>query len=98
LLPGMFVRVRTPQGVLPQGILAPQQGISRDPKGNATALVMAAGDKVELRQVVAARAIGNKWLITSGLKAGDRLIVEGTEKARPGAQVKPVTVNLTKDR
>jgi membrane fusion protein (multidrug efflux system) len=96
LLPGMFVRVQMPQGVVPQAILAPQQGISRDPKGNATALVLAAGNKVELRQVVAARAIGNTWLITSGLKAGDRLIVEGTAKARPGAVVKPVAVDLAK--
>jgi membrane fusion protein (multidrug efflux system) len=96
LLPGMFVRVQMPQGVVPQAILAPQQGISRDPKGNATALVLAAGNKVELRQVVAARAIGNTWLITSGLKAGDRLIVEGTMKARPGAVVKPVAVDLAK--
>jgi membrane fusion protein (multidrug efflux system) len=96
LLPGMFVRVQMQQGVVPQAILAPQQGISRDPKGNATALVLAAGNKVELRQVVAARAIGNTWLITSGLKAGDRLIVEGTAKARPGAVVKPVAVDLAK--
>jgi len=94
LMPGMFVRVETPQGVVPNGILAPQQGITRDVKGDATALVVDANDKVVQRNVVAGQAIGNTWLITSGLKAGDRLIVEGTDKAKPGATVKPVAVKL----
>jgi membrane fusion protein (multidrug efflux system) len=94
LMPGMFVRVETPQGVIPNGILVPQQGITRDVKGDATALVVDANDKVVQRSVVAGQAIGNKWLITSGLKAGDRLIVEGTDKAKPGATVKPVAVKL----
>ncbi|EGD58000.1 efflux transporter, RND family, MFP subunit [Novosphingobium nitrogenifigens DSM 19370] len=94
LLPGMFVRVVTPQGVVPKGILAPQQGITRDAKGDATALVVDASNKVVLRNVVADKAIGNKWLVTSGLKAGDRLIVEGVDKAEPGAVVKPVPVKL----
>lgn len=98
LLPGMFVRIETPQGVVPNGILAPQQGISRDPKGDATALVLTPDNKVALRQVTAVRAIGDKWLVTSGLKPGDRLIVEGTDKARPGAAVKPVAVDLAKPR
>ncbi|MBI1361138.1 MAG: efflux RND transporter periplasmic adaptor subunit [Alphaproteobacteria bacterium] len=96
LLPGMFVRVQMQQGVVPDGILAPQQGISRDPTGRATALVVGAGDKVEPREVEADRAIGDKWLITGGLKAGDRLIVEGTDKVRPGQLVKPVAVSLAK--
>lgn len=90
LLPGMFVRVSTPQATVPNGILAPQDGISRDPKGNATALVVGAGNKVELRNVTAGQAIRDRWLITAGLKPGDKLIVEGTGKARPGAAVKPV--------
>lgn len=90
LLPGMFVRVRAPQGVVQNGILAPQQGITRDAKGNATALVVGSGNKVEQRQVTVTQTVGDKWLVTGGLKAGDRLIVEGTDKARPGAQVKPV--------
>lgn len=90
LLPGMFVRVMTPQATVPQGILAPQDGISRDPKGNATALVVGADNKAELRSVTAGRAIGDKWLITAGLKPGDKLIVEGTAKARPGSPIKPV--------
>jgi len=90
LLPGMFVRVTTPQATVPNGILAPQDGISRDPKGSATALVVGADNKAEQRNVTAARAIGDKWLITAGLKPGDKLIVEGTGKARPGAPIKPV--------
>ena len=94
LMPGLFVRVETPQGVVPNGILAPQQGITRDVKGDATALVVDVGNKVVQRNVTAGQAIGNTWLITSGLKAGDRLIVEGTDKARPGATVKPVAVKL----
>lgn len=94
LLPGMFVKVDAPQGVVQNGILAPQQGISRDAKGNGTALVVDASGKVEQRTVTTGQAIGDKWLITSGLKAGDRLIVEGTDKARAGAKVKVTTVKL----
>ncbi|TCU54795.1 membrane fusion protein (multidrug efflux system) [Novosphingobium sp. PhB57] len=94
LLPGMFVNVAAPQGVVQNGVLAPQQGISRDAKGNGTALVVDASGKVEQRKVVTGQAIGDKWLIASGLKAGDRLIVEGTDKARAGAKVKAVTVKL----
>jgi membrane fusion protein (multidrug efflux system) len=96
LLPGMFVRVVAPQSVVPNAILAPQQGISRDPKGNATALVVTNANKVERRTVTAAQAIGDKWLITDGLKAGDRLIVEGTDKVQPDATVKPVLATAAK--
>ncbi|ATQ41678.1 efflux RND transporter periplasmic adaptor subunit [Caulobacter mirabilis] len=90
LLPGMFVRAFISQAEAPNAILAPQQGIARDPKGGATALVVGAGNKVETRTVVVDRVVGDKWLVASGLKAGDRLIVEGTAKAKPGATVKPV--------
>lgn len=96
LLPGMFVRVIAPQAVVPRAILAPQQGISRDPKGNATALVVTKGNKVERRTVTAGQAIGDKWLITAGLKPGDRLIVEGTDKVKPDDVVKPVAVAAAK--
>lgn len=92
LLPGMFVRVVAPQSTVPNGILAPQQGISRNAKGDATALVVARGNKVEERVVTAAQAIGDKWLITAGLRPGDRLIVEGTGKVKPGDTVKPVAI------
>ncbi len=94
LLPGLFVRVEAPQGVVQNGILAPQQGITRDPKGNATALVVGADNKVVQRDVTAAQAIGDKWLITAGLKAGDKLVVEGVDQAKPGIAVKPVAVKL----
>ena len=66
--------------------------IARDAKGNATALVVTKDNKVERRTVTAAQAIGDKWLITAGLKAGDRLIVEGTDKVQPDATIKPVPV------
>ena len=96
LLPGMFVRVVAPQAVVPNAILAPQQGISRDPKGQATALVVDRAGKVERRTVTAGQAIGDKWLITAGLKAGDRLIVEGTDKVQPGDKVRAAPVSTAK--
>lgn len=92
LMPGMFVRVEVPQAVVPNAVLAPQQGIARDVKGNATALVVDANNKVVLRSVDAAQAIGDNWLITRGLSAGDRLIVEGTSKVAAGDTVAPITV------
>lgn len=92
LLPGMFVRLTVPQTIVRNGILAPQQGITRDAKGNATALVVGADNKVALRQVTTGQAVGAQWLITAGLRTGDRLIVQGTDKAQPGATVKAVTV------
>ncbi len=94
LLPGMFVRVQTPQSVVRDGILAPQQGVTRDAKGNATALVVDAAGKVEARQLVVGQAIGNTWLVTQGLKAGERLIVEGTDKVKAGDAVKAVAVTI----
>lgn len=94
LLPNMFVRVTVPQTVVQNAILAPQQGVTRDAKGDATALVVDANNKVVQRQIVTGQAVGDKWLVTSGLKDGDRLIVQGTDKARPGTTVKPVAVKL----
>ncbi|ATM84943.1 TPA: efflux RND transporter adaptor subunit AcrA [Yersinia enterocolitica] len=88
LLPGMFVRARLDEGVRPDALLVPQQGITRNPRGEATAMVVGADDKVELRTLVANQAIGDKWLVTEGLKAGDRVIVSGLQKIRPGVQVK----------
>jgi membrane fusion protein (multidrug efflux system) len=92
LLPGMFLRVATPQSLVPNAIMAPQQGITRNAKGDAVALVLDADDKVEQRTVVTGDAIGDKWLVTAGLKAGDRLIVEGTNKVKSGMVVKPVAI------
>ncbi|MFI4895987.1 MAG: efflux RND transporter periplasmic adaptor subunit [Steroidobacterales bacterium] len=90
LLPGMYVRAIVDEGVLPQGVLAPQQGILHDPKGNASALVVSAQGKVEPRAVKATRTIGDQWLIDEGLAAGDRLIVEGLQKVQPGMAVKAI--------
>ncbi|MET0241261.1 MAG: efflux RND transporter periplasmic adaptor subunit [Sphingobium sp.] len=89
LLPGMYVRARLVEGVRQQAILAPQQGISRDPRGRATALVVNAQNKVEQRNVTADRPVGDKWIVTGGLKPGDRLIVEGLMGLSPGATVQP---------
>lgn len=87
LLPGMFVRAVFDAAVDPDAILVPQQGITRDAKGNATALVVGADGKVEQRVVTAQRTEGDRWVITAGLAAGERLIVEGTTKVRPGMTV-----------
>jgi len=90
LLPGMFVRVVVKEGVNEQAILVPQQGISRNPKGDPVALIVDAEDKVQQRMLALDRAIGDKWLVSSGLNPGDRVIVEGVQKVRPGASVKVV--------
>lgn len=90
LLPGMFVRATVEDGLDEQGLLAMQQGITRDVKGNAVALVVDAQGKVEQRPVGVDRAIGNRWRVVQGLKPGDRLIVEGLQKVRPGMAVKAV--------
>lgn len=87
LLPGMFVRATVANGERSNGILAPQQGITRNPRGQATALVVGADGKAEQREVKVSRAIGDKWLVEDGLKAGDKLIVEGLQKVKPGAPV-----------
>lgn len=92
LLPGMFVRARIDEGVMSDAILAPQQGITRGVKGNATALVVDANNKVEQRTLETDGTYGDKWLVQSGLKNGDQLIVEGTDKVTVGQTVKPVAV------
>ena len=90
LLPGMFVRAVVQEGVREQAILVSQQAVSRDLKGNPIALVVGPEDKVEPRMLTLDRAIGNQWLVSGGLSAGERVIVEGMQKARPGAVVKVV--------
>lgn len=90
LLPGMFVRARIQEGVKDKAILAPQQGITRNARGEATALVVDEQGKVVPRTLVTGQAIGDKWLISSGLKAGDKVIVTGQQKIRPGMVVKAV--------
>ncbi|WP_459176232.1 efflux RND transporter periplasmic adaptor subunit [Ewingella americana] len=95
LLPGMYVRAAVSQGVRHDAILAPQQGITRDAKGDAIALVVGKANKVESRQVTTEGVVGNKWLITSGLQAGERLITEGTGKVQAGMDVKTIEVGST---
>jgi membrane fusion protein, multidrug efflux system len=90
LLPGMYVRAVVQEGLVEQAILVPQQSVSRDPKGNPIALVVDGAEKVSQRTIALDRAIGDKWLVSDGLKPGDRLIVEGLQKARPGTSVKAV--------
>ena len=90
LLPGMFVRAVVEDGIDEHAILAMQQGIGRDTKGDAIALVVDPAGKVAQRTLAVDRALGDKWLVTSGLAAGDRLIVEGLQKVRPGMTVKVV--------
>lgn len=95
LLPGMYVRALVDEAVNSAAILVPQQAIQRDPKGNATALIVTADNKVEKRVVVTERAIGDTWLVNSGLNAGDRVIVEGVNKVRVGDVVRVVDVTTT---
>ena len=90
LLPGMYVRAIIEEGVAEQAILVPQQGVTRDPKGTAIAMVVDGADKVEQRTLKVDRAIDGKWLVLEGLHAGDRVIVEGLQKIRPGVAVKIV--------
>ena len=90
LLPGMFVRAIVHEGVREQGMLVPQRGVSRNTAGVATALVVGSGEVVEPRMIKAERTIGDAWLVTGGLQAGDRVIVEGLQRVRPGVPVKAV--------
>jgi membrane fusion protein (multidrug efflux system) len=89
LLPGMYVRARLEQAVNEAALTVPQQAVQRTPDG-ASVLVVGADNKVSVRQVKADKAQGSVWIVTSGLQAGDRVVVEGIQKAKPGATVKPV--------
>ncbi|XXN64153.1 efflux RND transporter periplasmic adaptor subunit [Enterobacter ludwigii] len=93
LLPGMFVRARLDEGTNPTALLVPQQGVTRTPTGQATAMVVGADNKVESRNITANQAFGDKWLVTEGLKEGDRVITTGIQRAKPGAQVTPQEVS-----
>jgi len=94
LLPGMYLKATLREGVQQDAILVPQQGVSRDERGDATALVVVDG-KVEQRQLTLARAVGNRWWVSAGLQPGDQLIVQGLQKVRVGQQVQTVDANLT---
>lgn len=94
LMPGMFVRAILEDGVKENAILVPQQGVARTPQGDAQVMVVGAENKVEVRKVKAAQAIGNNWLVTDGVKDGDRVIVIGLQKIKPGMVVVPKQANL----
>ncbi|MDD2850410.1 MAG: efflux RND transporter periplasmic adaptor subunit [Desulfuromonadaceae bacterium] len=90
LLPGMFVRAILEEGVKDQAILVPQRGVTRNPAGNAMVMVVGTDEKVAPQVIKAERTVGNSWLVSDGLKTGDRVILEGLQKARPGTVVKAV--------
>ncbi|AME23973.1 efflux transporter periplasmic adaptor subunit [Burkholderia sp. PAMC 28687] len=94
LLPGMFVRARIDEGVNNKALVVPQVGVTHDQKGQPTALVVGPDNKVALRQLVTSGTFGSGWVVDSGLNAGDRVVVQGTDKARPGSTVKPVDAQL----
>jgi membrane fusion protein, multidrug efflux system len=90
LLPGMFVRAVVQEGIAEESILVPQQGVSRNSKGEPIALIVDETGQVRQRRLTLDRAIDNQWLVASGLSGGERLIVEGMLNVRPGAFVKVV--------
>ncbi|MCX6956792.1 MAG: efflux RND transporter periplasmic adaptor subunit [Verrucomicrobia bacterium] len=94
LLPGLFVRTRLEEGVNPAALLVPQQGVTRNQRGDPTAMVVGANNTAELRVLKTDRAIGSDWLVSAGLKAGDRVIVQNLQKIRPGSPLKPVPATL----
>jgi membrane fusion protein (multidrug efflux system) len=94
LLPGMFVRAVVKEGIVEKAFLVPQQGVSRTPKGEPVALIVDETGKVQQRMLTLDRAVGDQWLVSSGLSAGDRVIVEGGQKVRPGTVVKTVPFHL----
>jgi membrane fusion protein (multidrug efflux system) len=90
LLPGMFVRAQLSRGTRSAALLVPQRGVTRNSRGEATVMIVDGDDKVNERVVVADRAINGEWLITSGLAAGDRVVLDGLQKIKPGVEVKAV--------
>ncbi len=95
LLPGMFVRALIVEGVNEEAILIPQRGVNRNQKGDAVVMIVGTGEKAEPRPIKVVRTVGDSWLVSDGLKAGDRVILEGLQKARPGSPVKAVPFGST---
>jgi len=95
LLPGMFVRAIVEEGVNDNAVLIPQRGVTRNPKGDAMVMVVGTDEKVEPRPIKVARTVGDNWLVSDGLKAGDRVILDGVQRARPGSSVKAVPFSIT---
>jgi membrane fusion protein (multidrug efflux system) len=96
LLPGMFVRARVEEGVRENAFLVPQVGVTRDAQGNATALVVGAENKVGPRTLQIAGTRGDRWIVQGGLEDGDRVIVSGVQRARPGAMVRATEATAQK--
>jgi membrane fusion protein (multidrug efflux system) len=97
LLPGMYVRAVVKEGTVDQAILAPHEGVTRNPKGEAIALIVDDAGVVQQKKLTIDRAVGNNWLVTSGLSAGDRVIVEGRLNVKPGQKVKVVSLDTEPD-
>ena len=95
LLPGMFVRAVLEEGVNDAAIMVPQRGVTRNPKGEAMVMTVGADEKVEPRIIKVVRTVGDNWLVSDGLKTGDRVILDGLQKARPGTPVKAVPFSST---
>ena len=90
LLPGMYVRAMVEEGIVDDAILVPHQAVSHNMRGEPFAMIVNASDKVEMRRLSIDRSVGEKWLVREGLKNGDRVIMEGFQKIRPGVPVKAV--------
>src|SRR5262249_52912182 len=90
LLPGMYVRAVIEEGVRDAAIIVPQVAVTRDNKGDATAYVVNKENKIELRKLTTARTIGADWLLDAGIQPGDRVVVDGLQRVRPGVPVQPV--------
>jgi len=93
LLPGMFVRARFVQAINQHAFLVPEPAVSRDPKGNATVMVVGPGNKAVQKTVTADRTQGSSWVVTAGLDVGDKIITQGLSKVKPGQGIKPVPAN-----
>jgi membrane fusion protein (multidrug efflux system) len=90
ILPGLFVRARIEQGTVENAILVPQQAVTRNTKGEPTLFVVGSDNKAEVRVIETSRSVGNQWMVSSGLKAGDKVIVDNLQRVRAGAEVKAV--------
>lgn len=97
LLPGMYVRAQLQEAVNEHAILVPQQGVSRNARGEPTVLLVNAENKVELRVLAADKTIGNQWLVNNGLKTGDQVILEGMDRIKVGDIVQPIAVKPAAD-
>ena len=93
LLPGMYVRAQLEEGTRENALLVPQRAVTRNGKGEATTLVLNSENIVELRTLETERTIGNNWLVTKGVETGDRVIVEGLQKAKPGTKASPLSAS-----